>query len=42
LRVGAHQGFLSVGNGLDLETFQAEVELDQLADMRFVFDNQDP
>ncbi len=38
---GAHQRLLPVGNRLDLETFEAEVELDQLADVGFVFDDQD-
>ena len=31
---------LAVADRLDLETLEAEVELDQLADMRFVFDDQ--
>ncbi len=39
--VGAHQRILAVGNGLDLEALEAEVELDQLADVRFVFDDED-
>ena len=34
------QRVLPVGNGLDLEPLEAEVELDQLANMRFVFDDQ--
>ena len=42
LGAGAHQRVLAVGDRLDLEAFEAEVELDQLADVRFVFDDQDP
>ena len=36
----AHERVLAVGHRLDLEAFEAEVELDQLANMRFVFDDE--
>ncbi len=40
LRSGPHQRLMPVGNGLNLEAFEAEVELNQLADMGFVFDDE--
>ena len=41
LGVRAHQRVLAVGDRLDLEALEAEVELDQLANVRFVFDDED-
>ena len=33
---------LAVGHRLDVEALEAKVELDQLANVRFVFDDQNP
>jgi len=38
--VRAHERVLAVTDSFDLQAFEAEVELDQLADMRFVFDDE--
>ena len=40
LGTGADERLLAVGHRLDLEALEAEVELDQLANVRFVFDDQ--
>ena len=37
----AHQRLLAVGHRLGLEALEAEVEHDQLANVRFVFDDED-
>ena len=37
----ADQRVLAVGDRLDLEALEAEVEQDQVADVRVVFDDQD-
>ena len=33
---------LAVGDRLDLEALEAKVQLDELANVRFVFDDEDP
>ena len=40
LCIRASERLLAVGDRLDLETLEAEVQLNQLADVRFVFDDQ--
>ena len=42
LGAGARERLLAVADRLDLEALEAEVQHDQLADVRFVFDDEDP